>query len=77
MNYTLLYRDAVNFKTTFNHESDLHLEVGQQITLEQLGVKPVDFYGDVTGNSFDDEFDHDFLEVLKINPVSVMEIIYA
>lgn len=76
MNYTFLYRDAVNFRTTFNHDSDLRLEIGQQITLEQLGVKPVDFYGVVTGNSFDDEFDHNFLEVLKINSVSVIEIIY-
>jgi len=75
MTVTFLYRDACNYKTSFDHEIDLfefpnagNLAVGDEIEMSQLGtLSQADFFGsEIHTYSYNDEYDHNLLEVVEI-----------
>ena len=70
------YRDASNYKTYFEHEIDIiehpdaiDLKVDDQITMGEYGtLEDFQFFGsEVHPHEYDEEFDHDILEVLGVN----------
>lgn len=66
--YTFLYRDAANYKFPFTRETSLNLSVGQEITIEELGISTVEFFSEIVQYPYDSELDHNILEVIaKLN----------
>ena len=67
MIYEFMYRDGANYKTLLIGDVYRQLEVGQEITMEELGYTMENFIAEFVG-SYDQEYDHNILEVVSENP---------
>lgn len=67
---TFLYRDGANYKFTFTRivQSDKPLSVDDQVEYEKLGLDQKSFHDDVVGYPYDDEYDHNLLDVIEVEP---------
>lgn len=72
----IMYRDGGNYKTFFASPVKIseyinrfgkHPKIGDELEMEQIGIEPDDVY-ELTGSEYDDELDHNILEVIEILP---------
>lgn len=63
---TFLYRDGANYKFTFTADIPDDMKVGEETTYEELGLTQEEFFNDIVGYKYDEEFDHNIVELIKI-----------
>lgn len=67
MIYKFMYRDGANYKTLLIGDVYRQLEVGQEITMEELGY-PMKYFIEEFIGTYNEEYDHNILEVVDANP---------
>lgn len=75
---SLLYRDAANYKTSFDHTVDTKdypeaqdLKVGSEIEMGQYGTLSQDefFESEIHEYCYNDEYDHNLLDITEITKI--------
>jgi hypothetical protein len=66
MKYELQYRDGANYKFNVTVSVPKKMEVGQEITMEELGYTQEQFFEEHIHYKIDPEVDHNILEVVEV-----------
>ncbi len=68
MKYELQYRDGANYKFNVTATIPRTMEVGEEITMEELGYTQEQFFDEHIHYPIDKELDHNILDVVAILP---------
>jgi hypothetical protein len=73
--YTMLYRDGANYKTYIVVATDRVLEMNEEITTEELLEMSDREFSEAYVGTYDEQFDHNILEVVEFSPVADADIV--